>query len=401
MSASNFAAVPLAPRDPILGLTEAYLADERPDKVNLGVGVYYDDSGKVPVLAAVAEAERRRVASSPARGYLPIEGFAQYNKAVQQLLFGADSALLANDRVATFECLGGTGALRVGADFLRGLGDKAKVLISDPSWENHRAIFQTAGFEVATYPYYDPQTHGVRFEEMLAAVAAAAPGDVVVLHACCHNPTGVDIDAAQWSQVVEACARAGVIPFLDMAYQGFGDGIEQDATALRLFAASGQNLLVASSFSKNFSLYGERVGALSIVTADADETARVLSQVKRLIRANYSNPPTHGAALVAGVLTTPALRAQWEGELTGMRDRIRAMRSGLVEGLANKGIARDFSFVTRQRGMFSFSGLNREQVDRLREEFGIYAVGSGRICLAALNSRNLPRVVDAIAAVVA
>src|SRR5690606_33850704 len=251
MSASNFAAVPLAPRDPILGLTEAYLADERPDKVNLGVGVYYDDSGKVPVLAAVAEAERRRVASSPARGYLPIEGFAEYNKAVQHLLFGADSTLLAANRVATFECLGGTGALRVGADFLRGLGDQAKVLISVPSWENHRAIFQAAGFEVQVYPYYDPQTHGVRFDEMLAAIEAASPGDIVVLHACCHNPTGVDIDAAQWSRVVEACARVGVVPFLDMAYQGFGDGIEQDAIALRLFAASGQNLLVASSFSKN------------------------------------------------------------------------------------------------------------------------------------------------------
>src|SRR5690606_27984180 len=381
--------------------TEAYLADERPEKVNLGVGGYYDDSGKVPVLAAVAEAERRRVASAPARGYLPIEGFAQYNKAVQHRLFGADSPLLATHRVATFECLGGTGALRVGADFLRRLAGKGKVFISDPSWENHRAIFEAAGFEVATYPYYDPATHGVRFADMIAAIESASPGDVVVLHACCHNPTGVDIDAAQWSRVVEACGRSGAFPFLDMAYQGFGDGIEQDAAALRLFAASGQNLLVASSFSKNFSLYGERVGALSVVTADADETARVTSQVKRLIRANYSNPPPHGAALVAGVLTTPALRSQWEGELTGMRERIRAMRTGLVEGLANKGVARDFGFVTRQRGMFSYSGLSREQVDRLREEFGIYAVGTGRICLAALNSRNLQRVVDAIAAVIA
>ncbi|MFA7503369.1 MAG: amino acid aminotransferase [Burkholderiaceae bacterium] len=400
MSASKFAAVPLAPRDPILGLTEAFLADKRPEKVNLGVGVYYDDSGKLPVLEAVAEAERRRIASSPARGYLPIEGFAQYNQAVQHLLFGADSPLLADKRVATFECLGGTGALRVGADFLRRLTDKGKVLISDPSWENHRAIFEAAGFEVATYPYYDPDTHGVRLDEMIAAIEAASPGDVVVLHACCHNPTGVDIDAAQWERVVEACRRSGAMPFLDMAYQGFGDGIEQDAAALRLFAASGQNLLVASSFSKNFSLYGERVGALSIVTADADETARVTSQVKRLIRANYSNPPTHGAALVATVLTTPALRGQWEEELAGMRERIRAMRTGLVEGLADKGVTRDFSFVTRQRGMFSYSGLSREQVERLRDEFGIYAVGSGRICLAALNSGNLQRVVKAIAAVI-
>lgn len=400
MSASNFAAVPLAPRDPILGLTEAFIADERPDKVNLGVGVYYDDSGKVPVLAAVAEAERRRVASSPARSYLPIEGFAQYNKAVQELQFGAGAPLLAAGRVATFESLGGTGALRVGADFLRRVTGRSRALISDPSWENHRAIFEAAGFEVATYPYYDPQTHGLRFEAMLEAIESASPTDVIVLHACCHNPTGVDLDAAQWARVVEACGRSGAIPFLDMAYQGFGEGIERDAVALRLFADAGQNLLVASSFSKNFSLYGERVGALSIVTADADETSRVTSQVKRLIRSNYSNPPTHGAALVAAVLTTPALRTQWEAELTGMRDRIRAMRNGLVEGLAAKGVARDFSFVKRQRGMFSFSGLSREQVDRLREEFGIYAVGSGRICLAALNSRNLQRVVDAIAAVV-
>jgi aromatic-amino-acid transaminase len=399
MRASNFAAVPLAARDPILGLTEAYLTDERPDKVNLGVGVYYDDAGKVPVLAAVAESERRRVASSPARGYLPIEGFGQYNQAVQQLLFGAESPLLAAKRVATFECLGGTGALRIGADFLKQVGPGARVWISDPSWENHRAIFEAAGFEVVTYPYYDPESHGVRFDAMVAALESAPAGDVVVLHACCHNPTGVDLDATQWARVVEACGKAGVVPFLDMAYQGFGDGIEQDATALRLFAASGQNLLVASSFSKNFSLYGERVGALSVVTADADETARVTSQVKRIIRANYSNPPTHGAALVAGVLTVPTLRSQWEAELTGMRDRIRAMRAGLVEGLKNRGVARDFDFVTRQRGMFSYSGLTREQVDRLRDEFAIYAVGSGRICLAALNSRNLDRVVEAIAAV--
>lgn len=400
MTASNFAAVPLAPRDPILGLTEAFVADKRPEKVNLGVGVYSDDSGKVPVLAAVAEAERRLVASQAARGYLPIEGLGRYNTAVQHLLFGAGSELLAAGRVATFECLGGTGALRLGGDFLRRFVPGARVLISDPSWENHRAVFETAGFEVATYPYYDASTHGVRFGEMIAAIEAAAAGDVVILHACCHNPTGVDLDSAQWARVAEACASAKVIAFLDMAYQGFGAGIEEDSEALRRFAASDQNFLVASSFSKNFSLYGERVGALSIVTADAEETARVTSQVKRLIRTNYSNPPTHGAALVAEVLADPGLRRQWEAELVGMRERIRAMRAGLVEGLAARGVTRNFSFVTRQRGMFSFSGLDRQQVDRLRDEHGIYAVGSGRICLAALNSRNLERVIDAIAAVV-
>lgn len=396
-----FAAVQLAPRDPILGLTEAFNADPRTNKVNLGVGVYYDDNGKLPLLAAVREAEKARLDSAPARGYLPIEGFGAYNQAVQQLLFGKDSPLLAAGRVATFEALGGTGGLRIGADFLKRLDPAAQVWISDPSWENHRALFEAAGFTVNSYPYYDAGTHGVNFGGMLDALNAMPAGAIVVLHACCHNPTGVDLTIGQWKQVVAVVQARGLVAFLDMAYQGFGDGIEADAAALRLFADSGLSFFVSSSFSKSFSLYGERVGALSIVTLDRDETARVISQVKRVIRTSYSNPPTHGAAVVAAVLSTPALRQMWEDELAGMRERIRKMRVQLVEKLKARGVKQDFSFVTTQRGMFSYSGLTSAQVDRLREEFAIYAIGTGRICLAALNSRNIDAVADAIAKVVA
>ncbi|MEI8303552.1 MAG: amino acid aminotransferase [Burkholderiales bacterium] len=399
MSQSLFAAVELAPRDPILGLTEAFNADTRAGKVNLGVGVYYDDNGKIPLLGAVREAERVRLEGAPARGYLPIEGVAAYNTAVQQLLFGAGSALLTAGRVATFEALGGTGGLKIGADFLRRLQPGARIWISDPSWENHRALFEAAGFTVNAYPYYNPQTHGVKFDELLACLQGLPANDIVVLHACCHNPTGVDLADDQWARIVEVVRARGLIAFLDCAYQGFGDGIEADATALRRFADSGLSFFVSSSFSKSFSLYGERVGALSVVTADRDETARVTSQVKRVIRTNYSNPPTHGASVVAAVLSTPALRAQWESELAGMRERIRAMRTALVDKLRERGVTRDFSFVTRQRGMFSYSGLTSAQVDRLRNEFGIYAVSTGRICLAALNSRNIDAVADAIATV--
>jgi aromatic-amino-acid transaminase len=399
MSQSLFAGVELAPRDPILGLTEAFNADTRPTKVNLGVGVYYDDQGRIPLLAAVREAEKARLEGAPARGYLPIEGVAAYNTAVQQLLFGKDSALLADGRVATFEALGGTGGLKIGADFLKRLQPGATVWISDPSWENHRALFEAAGFTVKAYPYYDAATHGVRFEALLACLQALPANDIVVLHACCHNPTGVDLDDTQWGCIVDAVRARGLIAFLDCAYQGFGDGIDADAAALRRFADSGLSFFVSSSFSKSFSLYGERVGALSVVTGSRDESARVVSQVKRVIRTNYSNPPTHGASVVAAVLGTPALRALWETELAGMRERIRAMRTGLVDKLEARGVARDFSFVTRQRGMFSYSGLTSAQVDRLREDYGIYAVSTGRICLAALNSRNLDAVADAIAAV--
>ena len=399
MNSSMFAAVEMAPRDPILGLTEAFNADTRASKVNLGVGVYYDDEGRIPLLEAVREAERLRLEKQPARGYLPIEGFAAYNAAVQALLFGASSTLVQAGRVATFEALGGTGGLRIGADFLRRLLPGSDVWISDPSWENHRALFEAAGFKVNAYSYYDAASNGVNFAGMLASLRAMPAGAIVVLHACCHNPTGVDLDAAQWAQVVDTVRAGKLVAFLDMAYQGFGEGIAEDAVALNLFAGSGLNFLVSSSFSKSFSLYGERVGALSVVTDSAEETARVVSQVKRIIRTNYSSPPTHGAAVVAAVLSTPALRAIWERELATMRDRIRAMRTGLVDGLKARGVTRDFGFVIRQRGMFSYSGLTREQVDVLREQFGIYAIGTGRICLAALNSRNIGYVADSIAKV--
>lgn len=400
MSSSIFSAVELAPRDPILGLNEAFAADTRSTKVNLGVGVYFDENGKIPLLAAVKAAEKARVDAALPRGYQPIEGPAAYDNAVQTLLFGEGSELVAAGRVVTAEAIGGTGALKIGADFLKRLNPAAKVYISDPSWENHRALFESAGFEVDNYPYYDAATRGVKFDQMKACLASLPAGSVVVLHACCHNPTGADLSDEQWAQVVEACRERGLVPFLDMAYQGFADGITEDAVALRLFSASGLQFFVSSSFSKNFSLYGERVGALSIVTADRDEAARVLSQLKRVIRTNYSNPPIHGAALVAAVLSSAELRAQWEAELATMRDRIRAMRTGLVDAIAAQGVSQDFSFITAQRGMFSYTGLSAAQVERLKTEFGIYAVSTGRICLAALNQGNLGYVAQAIASVV-
>ncbi len=399
MTASIFAAVEMAPRDPILGLTESFNADTRPTRVNLGVGVYLDDNGKVPLLNAVKRAEKARLEAMPPRGYQPIDGLVAYNQAVQKLLFGEPSPLLADGRVVTLEALGGTGALKIGADYLRRLLPQATVYLSDPSWENHRALFEFAGFEVQSYPYYQPQTRGVDFAAMRAGLQALPAGSIVVLHACCHNPTGADLDAAQWREVVEIVGARGLVAFIDIAYQGFADGIGDDALAVQLFAASGQSFLVASSFSKSFSLYGERVGALSVVTASRDESARVLSQIKRIVRTNYSNPPTHGGAIVAAVLADADLRRVWEEELAQMRQRILAMRLGLVERLQNKGVAVDYSFIVRQRGMFSYTGLSVAQVDRLRDEFGIYAVSSGRICLAALNSGNIDYVAEAIAGV--
>ncbi|MEX1828050.1 amino acid aminotransferase [Luteibacter sp. CQ10] len=392
-----FSSVELAPRDPILGLNEAFGADPRTDKVNLGVGVYYDANGHVPLLRAVRDAEKARLEAQLPRGYLPIDGIALYDAAVQKLLFGASSPLLEERRVVTAQALGGTGALKVGADFLKRLNPDVPVAISNPSWENHRALFENAGFAVQEYPYYDAATHGLNLDGMLGALAKLPAGAIVVLHACCHNPTGVDLSDADWARVIEVVRAQGLVPFLDIAYQGFGDGIDADAAAVRLFADSGLPFFVASSFSKSFSLYGERVGALSIVTGSHDEALRVQSQVKRVIRTNYSNPPTHGAAVVSAVLNHDALRATWETELGEMRERIRAMRRGLVERLAKAG---DFGFIANQRGMFSYSGLSSAQVDRLREEFGIYAVGTGRICVAALNDHNIDRVADAIAKVV-
>ena len=396
---SLFAAVEMAPRDPILGLNEQFAADPNPAKVNLGVGVYFDDQGKLPVLKCVAAAERQLLDVPKAKGYLPIDGIAAYDKAVQGLVFGADSAIVKAGRVTTVQALGGTGGLKVGADFLKKLQPSAKVLISDPSWENHRALFTSAGFVVESYPYYDAATRGVRFAEMLGALKGAPAGAVVVLHACCHNPTGCDIDAAQWQQVVDACREASLVPFLDMAYQGFGDGIEEDSVALRALVASGLDFFISTSFSKSFSLYGERVGALSVVCTTADEAAKVLSQLKIVIRTNYSNPPTFGATVVATVLTTPALRTMWEEELAGMRERIRATRHSLVAKLRAAGISSDLDYVIRQKGMFSYSGLSVAQMQRLRREFGVYGVDSGRICVAAINSRNIDAVVAALAKV--
>ena len=397
---SLFSAVEMAPRDPILGLNEAFNADTRTSKVNLGVGVYCNEEGRIPLLRAVVEAETIRVAQHASRGYLPIDGIAAYDQAVQKLLFGAESPLLAAGRVITTQSVGGTGALKIGADFLKQLQPGAVVAISDPSWENHRALFETAGFPVQNYRYYDAASHDVNRAGMLEDLNALPTGSIVVLHACCHNPTGVDLTPADWQNVLDVVKAKGLIPFLDMAYQGFGDGIDEDAAAVRLFADSGLSLFVSSSFSKSFSLYGERVGALSIITESKEESARVLSQVKRVIRTNYSNPPTHGATIAAAVLNSPELRAMWEEELAEMRLRIRGMRLQMVELLSKKAPGHDFSFVARQRGMFSYSGLTVEQVTRLRTEFGIYALDTGRICVASLNQRNIEAVTDAIVQVI-
>jgi len=397
--ASLFAAVEMAPRDPILGLNEQFNADPNPAKVNLGVGVYYDDNGKLPLLQCVQRAEKQMVAAPTARGYLPIDGIAAYAKAVQGLVFGAENEAVKGGRIVTVQAVGGTGGLKVGADFLKRMNSGAKVLISDPSWENHRALFESAGFLVESYPYYDPAKRGINFDGMLTALNGAATRTVVVLHACCHNPTGYDITLDQWEQVIATIKARGLVPFLDMAYQGFGEGIAEDGEVVSLFLAAGLDFFVSTSFSKSFSLYGERVGALSVVCASKEEADCVLSQLKRVIRTNYSNPPTHGAQVVTTVLTTPALRELWEEELAGMRVRIEQMRVALQSKLKAAGVKQDMSFITQQKGMFSYSGLNKDQMQRLRGEFGIYGVDSGRICMAALNSKNIDAVVSAIAKV--
>ena len=391
--------IEMAPRDPILGLTEAFNADPNPHKINLGVGVYYDENGKVPLLNSVKKAEAILMEKAAPRTYLPIEGLPAYDKAVQELVFGADSPVIQEKRVITAQAIGGTGALKLGADFLKRFSPDSQVYISDPSWENHRALFEAAGFIVNNYPYYDAATRGVNFAGMITALRAMKAGSVVVLHACCHNPTGADLSHAQWTEVIEAVTHAGLIPFLDMAYQGFGDGIEADGEVVRRFTAAGGPLFVSNSFSKSFSLYGERVGALSIVAVSADEAARTLSQLKRVVRTNYSNPPMHGGQIVATALATPELRQMWEDELAAMRVRIREMRQLMVQKLKEAAPASDFDFVTAQRGMFSYSGLTKIQVERLRAEFSIYAVDTGRICVAPLNHANIDRVVAAIAAV--
>ncbi|MFZ5556824.1 MAG: aromatic amino acid transaminase [Pseudomonadota bacterium] len=400
MTSSALSSVQMAPRDPILGLNELFNADTNPKKVNLGVGVYCDDNGKVPLLECVRRAEQQLVEQATPRGYLPIDGLPAYDKAVQRLLLGTDHPALKDGRVVTVQSLGGTGGLKVGADFLRRLLPQAQVWISDPSWENHRALFENAGFTVNAYPYYHAPTHGLDFAGMMKSLGAMPAGSVVVLHACCHNPTGVDLGASQWQEVASAVIRGGLIPFLDIAYQGFGEDLDADAAAVRMFANLGVPVFVSSSFSKSFSLYGERAGALSIVAGDRDEAGRVLSQVKRLVRTNYSNPPIHGGKVVETVLASPDLRGLWEMELGQMRDRIRTMRGLLVDKIEAQVPGADFGFVKAQRGMFSYSGLTKEQVLRLREEFGIYAIDTGRICVAALNSRNIDYVADAVARVI-
>jgi aromatic-amino-acid transaminase len=399
LPASLFAAIEMAPRDPILGITEAFVADKNPNKINLGVGVYYDDNGKVPLLECVRKAEALLMEKAAPRTYLPIDGLAAYDKAVQELVFGANSPVIQEKRAITVQALGGTGALKLGADFLKRFSPDAQVWISDPSWENHRALFESAGFKVNNYPYYDPATRGVNFAGMVDTLDTMPAGSIVVLHACCHNPTGADLTDEQWTEVIRVVGERGLIPFLDMAYQGFGDGIEQDGNIVRRFAATGGPLFVSNSFSKSVSLYGERVGALSIVAVSAEEAARVLSQLKRVIRTNYSNPPIHGGQVVATVLSTPELRQLWEEELTGMRLRIREMRRLLVDKLAANSASQNFDFVVRQRGMFSYSGLTKAQVERLRNEYSIYAIDTGRICVAALNSKNIDLVAKAIASV--
>ena len=401
---SLFSAVEMAPRDPILGLNEQFNADTNPNKVNLGVGVYFDDNGKLPLLQCVQAAEKTMMDKPTARGYLPIDGIVAYDNAVKGLVFGAESEPVTSGRVATVQAIGGTGGLKIGADFLKKLNPAAKVLISDPSWENHRALFTNAGFEVGTYAYFDATANGgkggVNFEGMLSSLNAAAAGTVVVLHACCHNPTGYDITPEQWDQVIAVVKAKNLTPFLDMAYQGFGYGIAEDGAVIQKFVAAGLNFFVSTSFSKSFSLYGERVGGLSVLCQNKEEAGRVLSQLKIVIRTNYSNPPTHGGAVVAAVLNNPELRALWEKELGEMRVRIKAMRQKLVDGLKAAGVQQDMSFITTQIGMFSYSGLSKDQMVRLRTEFGVYGTDTGRMCVAALNSKNIDYVCAAIAKVV-
>ena len=395
---SLFDRVELAPADPILGLTEAFVADQRADKVNLGVGVYLDESGKLPLLECVRTAEQRLAAESKPKGYLGIDGMPAYRDAVRGLVFGTEAEALVEGRISTVQTLGGTGALKVGADLLRQIEPSATVLISNPSWENHRALFTRAGFRVDSYRYYEPALQGIDFDGMLADLRRAEAGTIVLLHACCHNPTGYDLTPAQWDQVIDVVRERDLMPFLDMAYQGFGLGIEEDGAVVAKFVASGLEFFIATSFSKSFSLYGERIGSLSVVTASPDAARRVLSQLKICIRTNYSNPATHGAALVATVLEDTELRRGWEQELAGMRDRIKQLRRGLVSALEARGVT-DMGFIASQMGMFSYSGLTKPQMVALRSDYGIYGTDAGRMCVAALNDGNLSYVADAIAAV--
>ncbi|KAA0180791.1 aspartate/tyrosine/aromatic aminotransferase [Cupriavidus gilardii] len=394
-----FAHIDAYPGDPILSLNENFAQDPRQDKVNLTIGVCFDDEGRLPLMAAVREAEAALVADQGPRPYLPMAGIAGYRQAVQQLVFGENSPALAEGRVATIQTLGGSGALRVGADFLKRYFPEAQLWISDPSWDNHRVVFERAGFQVNSYPYYDDATGGLRFDAMIDALRQVPKGHVVLLHACCHNPTGVDLNEAQWREVIAVVKSRGLLPFVDMAYQGFGTGLQDDAFVIHELVREGVPCLVANSFSKNFSLYGERCGGLSVVCANAEEAGRVLGQLTGAVRANYSNPPTHGARIVGKVLTTPALRQSWEAELAAMRERIAAMRSAIHDNLQRLVGDADLSRYLAQRGMFTYTGLSAEQVDTLRTEHGVYLVRSGRMCVAGLNHGNVAVVAKAIAGV--
>ena len=387
--------------DPILTLNENFQKDPRPNKINLSIGIYFDDEGRIPMLPSVRAAELAVVAEAGARPYLPMEGAANFRSAVQGLLFGADHAALKAGRVATIQGVGSSGGLKVGADFIKRYFPGSTVYLSDPTWDNHRAVFEGAGLACETYPYYDGATGGLRFDAMLMRLQALPAKSVVLLHACCHNPTGVDLTQDQWRALVPVLQARGLIPFLDLAYQGYGDGIEEDAFAIRLLADAGLAFFVANSFSKSMSLYGERCGALSVVCPDAEQAGRVLGQLKATVRRNYSSPPHHGGQLVARVLSDPQLRAQWEAEVAEMRTRIQAMRRQLFDVLTAKLPGRDFNYFLTQRGMFSYTGLSPEQAERLKDEFGVYILRSGRICVAGLNSRNVNATAEAFAAVMA
>ena len=387
--------------DPILTLNESFGKDPRAHKINLSIGIYFDDAGRLPVMNAVRAAESAMLQDIGARPYQPMEGAANYRQAVQHLLFGADHEAVKSGRVATAQTIGGSGGLKVGGDFLKRYFPQSGVWVSDPTWDNHRAMFEGAGFTVNTYPYYDAATGGLKFAEMLATFKTLPEQSIVLLHACCHNPTGVDLSAAQWAELIPVIQSRRLLPYLDIAYQGFGDGIEEDAAAIRALAAAGVSFFCASSFSKSFSIYGERCGALSVACPDKAQAELVLGQLKATIRKNYSSPPTHGGQIVARVLQTPALRQQWADELGAMRVRIQAMRQRLHDVLSEKLPGRDFSYFLKQRGMFSYTGLSAAQVDRLREEHAVYLVRSGRMCVAGLNSNNVEATAVAMAAVLA
>ncbi|WP_065649686.1 MULTISPECIES: amino acid aminotransferase [Pantoea] len=394
-----FESISAAPADPILGLADLFRADDRPHKINLGIGVYKDETGKTPVLTSVKKAEQYLLENETTKNYLSIDGLPDFARCTQALLFGNDSPLIAAGRACTAQTPGGTGALRVAADFLATQTGVKRVWVSNPSWPNHKNVFNAAGLEVCEYQYYDAANHTLDFDGMLAALQQAQAGDVVLFHGCCHNPTGIDPTREQWQQLAALSQEKGWLPLFDFAYQGFARGLDEDAEGLRIFAATHQELLVASSYSKNFGLYNERVGALTLVAASSDTAKTAFSQVKYSIRANYSNPPSHGAAVVATILSNEALRTIWVQELTDMRQRIQRMRQLFVNTLAEKGARQDFSFIIKQNGMFSFSGLTKDQVVRLRDEFGVYAVNSGRVNVAGMTPDNMSALCEAIVAV--